>query len=634
MSEWVENAEERDYKLYTWCILEVMEPCVDYKCSTCKLHDHCGGRMKPVMERAYKDQRDRGIIELADPPIMGFNTVEDTISKVQLAEGTTFDPEAEVIDIEADLFCKKPSRLGLVYKEYDSNIHGVPDMQICRDVREIADIPIGQFVMADWERFRTFDFGLDDPMVILDCFRDRMGRVYVYDEIYVRGMTELDIAPQLTNGIRYTFQVGDISAKGPRKNLGSFGIAVQAYSQGINDGLVLVRNQMKYRTDGTVGLYVNKKNCPYTNWELSSAYKYPNKSKRDVPEDLNNHACFVAGTLITTDDGYKAIENVRIGDRVLTRSGYRRVIDSACTGFREVWSYQFSDGTVLAGTPDHPVITEQGKVALDALNSEDQILTQGEVIWERRLRQWISTEWFIGDTRDQGGYQTGDISDPIHKQSSEDSRHYIGRFGNISMGLSPMDITYIILTGITPTTIYQIWNACQVITILVSMLKNTRQRFHKRCVMGRRHGIGRQLVENGIESMESRLGWVGNLESSFVTSAERNSRHLIEKRQHVSVPTIAKQATDGKQGKIEKRELVNTVEQSSSVTNTQKHGRAPVHVVGKYDGRHEKVFNLTVEDVHEYYANGILVSNCDALRYLIYALRRGRIRQSNYRGKR
>ena len=32
------------------------------------------------------------------------------------------------------------------------------------------------------------------------------------------------------------------------------------------------------------------------------------------------------------------------------------------------------------------------------------------------------------------------------------------------------------------------------------------------------------------------------------------------------------------------------------------------------------VFNLTVEGEHEYYANGVLVANCDALRYLLMQL--------------
>ena len=33
--------------------------------------------------------------------------------------------------------------------------------------------------------------------------------------------------------------------------------------------------------------------------------------------------------------------------------------------------------------------------------------------------------------------------------------------------------------------------------------------------------------------------------------------------------------------------------------------------------RRAAVYNLTVEDAHEYYANGMRVSNCDALRYLL-----------------
>ena len=37
-------------------------------------------------------------------------------------------------------------------------------------------------------------------------------------------------------------------------------------------------------------------------------------------------------------------------------------------------------------------------------------------------------------------------------------------------------------------------------------------------------------------------------------------------------------------------------------------------------GRVETVYNLTVADRHEYFANGLLVSNCDAARYSYEAL--------------
>ncbi len=46
-------------------------------------------------------------------------------------------------------------------------------------------------------------------------------------------------------------------------------------------------------------------------------------------------------------------------------------------------------------------------------------------------------------------------------------------------------------------------------------------------------------------------------------------------------------------------------------------GRSPVpaHVVCVTSAGSDTVYNLTVDGEHEYFANGILVSNCDSLRY-------------------
>ena len=37
-------------------------------------------------------------------------------------------------------------------------------------------------------------------------------------------------------------------------------------------------------------------------------------------------------------------------------------------------------------------------------------------------------------------------------------------------------------------------------------------------------------------------------------------------------------------------------------------------------GAAEPVYNITVEGEHEYFANGILVSNCDAMLYIVRAM--------------
>jgi hypothetical protein len=49
---------------------------------------------------------------------------------------------------------------------------------------------------------------------------------------------------------------------------------------------------------------------------------------------------------------------------------------------------------------------------------------------------------------------------------------------------------------------------------------------------------------------------------------------------------------------------------------------APVSVLGPFasDSAPRDVYNLTIDGAHEFYANGVLVHNCDATRYLLINL--------------
>ena len=62
---------------------------------------------------------------------------------------------------------------------------------------------------------------------------------------------------------------------------------------------------------------------------------------------------------------------------------------------------------------------------------------------------------------------------------------------------------------------------------------------------------------------------------------------------------------------------VRRVVSRSGSTSTVSNGAAPVYVVSSFEPLPGKqpVYNLTVDGEHEYYANGVLVSNCDAVRY-------------------
>ncbi|MFD6677506.1 hypothetical protein ACFWDA_24490 [Rhodococcus zopfii] len=65
-------------------------------------------------------------------------------------------------------------------------------------------------------------------------------------------------------------------------------------------------------------------------------------------------------------------------------------------------------------------------------------------------------------------------------------------------------------------------------------------------------------------------------------------------------------------------ETAHSAGDHSASISTASSGSVPVHVVRVVaEAQRSPVYNLTVEDVPEYFAGGVLVHNCDALRYAV-----------------
>ena len=272
MSEWVDNADRRGFKLYTWCILEVMEGCYDYHCSTCKIDRWCQGRMKPIMRLAEQEQ---GVAKAR----LGYNTIEDVLNKIENAE-TQEDTSAgkiiKPIDIEADLFCKRPSRTGLVYKEFDRNTHVVSSIDIS----------------SGWRLYRSFDFGITNPWVCLYIAENDQGQLYIYDEVYVRGKTTPEMVGRLTDGKRYEYNVADPFGQGAsdRAMLYQAGIETLAPRKGdIAGGILFVKQALAVRVNGQPGLLIDAK-CTNTIYEIEQGYRYPDNVISEIPVKENDHA--------------------------------------------------------------------------------------------------------------------------------------------------------------------------------------------------------------------------------------------------------------------------------------------------------------------------------------------------------
>ena len=91
--------------------------------------------------------------------------------------------------------------------------------------------------------------------------------------------------------------------------------------------------------------------------------------------------CFKGGTLVTTDKGDKPIEEIKEGDLVLTRKGFKKVTHSWCNGEKDCISVNVEDSEIIC-TPDHRFI--------DAFNNEieAQDLTKNTSLVKIDTKEW------------------------------------------------------------------------------------------------------------------------------------------------------------------------------------------------------------------------------------------------------
>lgn len=154
----------------------------------------------------------------------------------------------------------------------------------------------------------------------------------------------------------------------------------------------------------------------------------------DEPDQLRGPAhdtCFVYGSMILSRRGTIPIQEIKQGDFVRTRSGFNRVLS---TSDRLAWvgKVTFSNGAELIGTPEHPVLTTEGWIALGNL-------LKGETVWA-----------LIG-SKDQ--------TDTSLEKSTGETSTNIGTYGNAQTGQFQKDTTSTIRTGINRTIPSQISNA-------------------------------------------------------------------------------------------------------------------------------------------------------------------------------
>ena len=351
---------------------------------------------------------------------------------------------------------------------------------------------------------------------------------------------------------------------------------------------------------------------------------------QDAPLKVADHGCFVAGTLIKTANGDVPIERISVGDMVWTRSGYRPVIDIGLTNPNaSVMTVRFSDGRTLKGTADHPIFVQgKGFLRLDSLR-------YGDIIESWKTNQSSSGESPSGDTPTRQAGRIAITTHPEKLTSSEESGGSTKRYGKLRTGLFQRVLRFITKISTHSTTIYQTLNVFRGSSTTRFTESETesaagngliRQRagsISSASSMPRSHGIAQMKAENGTRNMGVGAGTVASLFRRSATSAGLSIARGQASLVIGSALIPANRHGEGVKDSTTKSVRASCVERSSRLIAIAQPSAVRVHVQGFCDGSTEEaVYNLTVADSHEYYANGVLVHNCDALRYGVNGTRR------------
>jgi len=355
----------------------------------------------------------------------------------------------------------------------------------------------------------------------------------------------------------------------------------------------------------------------------------------EIARGQTDHRCLVEGTMIETDRGCVAVEDVSVGDSVLTRKGYRKVLASGVTGInRDVFEVSTASGKVFTATGNHRVFTTNGFVSVDALMYNDEIL-EIETPSECRKPKSKSVPLSIAakstaDTPRQNVRAIADITELLTGTmvTTVGSLTYTGASGsrptNALFQKALLSIIRIMILGIMPQRTLSLCpkkstpscislsgtrratiklNSSSTLRLSgLSLLRGIHQRKAKNYM--------RSLLKTSALIIGSRLRGLAKTALRFfsVIISARTGRRFAQ--------TDVMQQSEGRAELITKKGHASIAPKLSASISTNQQSIVAGRVLRVLEaGKAAKVYDLTVEGEHEYFANGVLMHNCDALFY-------------------
>lgn len=351
---------------------------------------------------------------------------------------------------------------------------------------------------------------------------------------------------------------------------------------------------------------------------------------RKFGKNLHDDACFIAGTKIATVFGLKNIEEIRKGDKVITPFGLSVVLEAMCTGYKPVVA-RFG----LIGTPTHKIFNKYMFRGLQ--ECECELLNQFNLI---ELIRWrLKIELFL--TEENTGLWGRELIISANLKAMREGnmrKAFMSRFGNIIIRKKYLKGIQFITRMVTRLiTTLLIWSAYRIGNIFLTIRRCVcKMMWPKRRIKSISKESG-TWPQNGIEVKQGGSG-IRNMQKENIKGTELLFAKTVGKcfmhhlRRLGSVAMNVARSI-GPSNLIMNVHACNVGKHSDTARGSQvKENENSVVCPALQDTGTciRKVYNIKVDKAGCYYANGILVSNCDSLTGTIE--KRGAFDYNSYKG--
>ncbi len=321
------------------------------------------------------------------------------------------------------------------------------------------------------------------------------------------------------------------------------------------------------------------------------------KECKNFPVGKHDDSCFVAGTKISTIFGDKNIEDIKCGDLVITPFGLKEVIDCGLTQENA----EVIEKLGLKCTPYHKIFNGNSFDEIISICNNNKI----DALTMKGLLQWRYKKLLYSMEYNIGSWGRESIILVNQRQITEENvlKDCMLQFGNFIADKKFLKaMWFIIKTAIILIMSLAIWNVflgANILRCIVKILAGEESQklkldISKKLEIKLLNGMHQKKEENGIENTLKKL-LMTRLYTLFVQSVAAISRPF-QKQELLAQDVV----TSLDQEKIEQNILKNIEKSQEDILP-----------------KRENVYNLTVKDTGCYYANGILVSNCDTLAMML-----------------